>query len=86
MAQEIFSSRLSAVRKDGVKRTVLYYGLMEPRGIYRERRGWGDQGSVHVKYDEHQELDVPEDRYRARDYQPPFDQLPWKDESANDNG
>ena len=56
-----------------------------PRGIYRERKGWGDQDSAHVKYDEHQELDVPEDRYRARGYQPPFEQLPWKDESANDN-
>lgn len=67
------------------RRAVLYYVLMEPRGIYRERRAGGDKDSVHVKYDEHQELDVPEDRYRARGYQPPFDQLPWKDESANDN-
>jgi hypothetical protein len=54
---------------------------MEPRGIYRERNGWGNQHSAHVKYDEHQELDLPEDRYRARGYQPPFDQLPWKDEA-----
>ena len=45
--------------------------VMEARGIYRERKGWGDQDSAHVKYDEHQELDVPEDRYRARGYQPP---------------
>jgi hypothetical protein len=58
---------------------------MEPRGIYRERKGWGNQDSARVKYDEHQELDVPEDRYRARGYQPPFDQLPWKEGSANDN-
>ena len=28
---------------------------------------------------------MPEDRYRTRGYQPPFDQLPWKDEDANDN-
>jgi hypothetical protein len=41
---------------------------------------------VRVKYDEHRELDVAEDRYRARGYQPPFDKLPWKDEStATDN-
>jgi hypothetical protein len=54
---------------------------MEARGIYRERNGWGTQHCVRVKYDdEHQELDVAEDRYRARGYQPPFDQLPWKDE------
>ena len=57
---------------------------MEPRGIYRERNGWGNQHSAHVKYDEHQELDVSEDRYRERGYQPSFDKLPWKDESAND--
>jgi hypothetical protein len=34
---------------------------MEPRGLYRERNGWNDQDCVRVKYDEHQELDVPED-------------------------
>lgn len=55
--------------------------FMEGRGVYRR----GTQHSVRVKYDEHQELDISEDRYRARGYQPPFDQLPWKDESANDN-
>ena len=58
---------------------------MEPHGLYRERKGWGTQHSVRVKYDEHQELDMAEDRYRARGYQPPFDQLPWKGEDANDN-
>jgi len=57
--------------------------VMEARGIYRERNGWGNQHSVRVKYDEHQELDVSEDRYRARCYQPPFDQLPWKDEGGS---
>jgi hypothetical protein len=43
---------------------------MEPRGLYRERNGWGNQHSARVKYDEHQELDLPEDRYRERGYQP----------------
>jgi hypothetical protein len=43
------------------------------------------QHSVRVKYDEHQEFDMAEDRYRARGYQPPFDELPWRDEGANDN-
>jgi hypothetical protein len=52
---------------------------MEPRGLYRERNGWGNQHSARVKYDEHQELDLPEDRYRA-----PFNELPWLDETAND--
>ena len=64
-----------------LRRAALYSPPMEPRGIYRERNGWGTQHSAHVKYDEHQELDVSEDRYRARGYQPPFEQLPWKDEA-----
>ena len=71
--------RISA--KVAPTRAALYGAFMEPRGIYRERNGWGNQHSAHVKYDEHQELDLPEDRYRARGYQPPFDQLPWKDEA-----
>ena len=64
-----------------LRRAALYGALMEPRGLYRERNGWGTQHSVHVKYDERQELNLAEDRYRARGYQPPFDQLPWKDEA-----
>jgi hypothetical protein len=42
---------------------------------------------VRVKYDEREELYVPEDRYRVRGYQPSFEKLPWKDEAgeaAND--
>jgi hypothetical protein len=50
---------------------------MEPRGsIYREWNGWGTQHGV---------LDMPQDHYSTRDYQPSFDQLPWKGEGANDN-
>lgn len=59
--------------------------LMEPRGIYREWNGWGTQHSIHVKYDEGQELDMPQDRYSERGYQPPFDELSWKNDGANDN-
>jgi hypothetical protein len=65
-----------------LKPAAVYCALMEPRGLYRERNGWGTQHSAHVKYDEAQELDVSEDRYRARGYQPPFEQLPWKDEAG----
>jgi hypothetical protein len=36
------------------------------RGLYREQNG----------------LDVSERVYRARGYQPPFDELPWLDEIA----
>jgi hypothetical protein len=58
---------------------------MEPRGVYRERNGWAEnEHSARVKYDEHQELDISEHLYRARDYQPPFDELRWLDEIAND--
>ena len=64
---------------------ALYSPSMEARGIYRERQGWGTQHSVHVQYDEGEELDMPEDRYRDRGYRPPFDELPWKDKSADDN-
>jgi hypothetical protein len=47
---------------------ILAYTYTKPvaHGLYRERNGWGNQHSAHVKYDEGQELDVPEDRYRAR--------------------
>jgi hypothetical protein len=61
-----------------------YCAFMKPMGLFRERNGWGDRHSVRVKYDERQELDLPEDRYRERGYQPPFDELPWKDDPAND--
>jgi hypothetical protein len=62
----------------------LYYRENETaRSLPRTER-LEQSDSARVKYDEHQELDVSEDTYRARDYQPPFDELPWKDEPAND--
>ena len=78
-----FSITFEAIQSN--RAAILGQAVMEPHGLYRERNGWGTQHSVRVKYDEHQELDMAEDRYRARGYQPPFDQLPWKDEGANDN-
>jgi hypothetical protein len=48
------------------------------RGIYRELNGWGAQHSAHILYDDGDEVDLPEDRYRAQGYDPPFDRLPWK--------
>ncbi len=50
---------------------------MKPHGIYRERKGFGDQDSALVDYG-NTRLDVPEDRYRESGYEPPFDKLPWK--------
>ena len=38
---------------------------MEPRGLYRERNGWGNQHSARVKYDEHQELEAMKRSSRA---------------------
>jgi hypothetical protein len=56
---------------------------MEPRGLYREQNGWAkNEHSARVKDDEHLELDVSESLYRAKGYQPPFDELPWLDEIA----
>jgi hypothetical protein len=48
------------------------------RGIYRELNGWGNQHSARIRYDDGDEIDLPEDRYRAQGYDPPFDKLPWK--------
>jgi len=63
---------------------IRYYARMKPKGLFRERNGWDDQHSVRVKYDERQEIDLPEDRYRERGHQPPFDELPCKGDPAND--
>jgi hypothetical protein len=48
------------------------------RGIYREINGWGSQHSARIRYDDGDEVDLPEERYRAQGYDPPFDKLPWK--------
>ena len=66
-----------AHQKHAGERLWTYGTLGAARGIYGERNGWRTQHSVRAKCDERQELDVPEDR------QPPFDQLPWKDELNN---
>jgi hypothetical protein len=66
-----------------MENAIRYSAAMKPKGLFRERNGWGEQHSVRVKYDERQELDLSEDRYRDRGYQPPFDELPWKDDQAN---
>jgi len=46
------------------------------KGIYRERLG--NLASVRIRYDDGEEIDLPEDRYRAQGYDPPIDWLPWK--------
>ena len=82
---QIFKSKSNRSLADvAPDNAVRYSGFMKPKGLFRERNGWGDQHSVRVKYDERQELDLSENRYRERGYQPPFDQLAWKDDPAND--
>jgi hypothetical protein len=51
------------------------------RGVYRVRCGWPDQHSVLVDYGGVL-MEVPEDRYRQRAYQPAFRKLPWKEDAA----
>jgi hypothetical protein len=55
-------------------------GTMAPHGVYREHKDWSNQDSARVRYDDGKELDIPEDRYRLEEYQPQFDDLPWKGE------
>jgi hypothetical protein len=51
-------------------------------GIYRVRNGWGAQNSAHIRYDDGDEEELSEDRYRAQGYDPPFDKLSWKGASV----
>lgn len=48
------------------------------RGLFRD----GDWAQV---TDEHHAILIPRDRYEAQGYQPPFDDLPMKDEYEADN-
>jgi len=51
-------------------------------GTTGHRTKWlGHSTRVRVKYDEHQEFHIVEDQYRARGYQLPFDQLPWRNDT-----
>ncbi len=51
--------------------------MKEARGIYRVRR-IGGLGSDARVTDGTSVMDMPESVYRARDFQPDFDKLPWK--------
>lgn len=50
--------------------------------MYRKRDGWSDQHSVRVKYDGAVELEVPEQFYKEKGWQPAFDELPWAGENT----
>jgi len=51
-----------------------------PRGVHRIRDGWANQHSVLVRYEGGKELEMPQDRYEASGFDPPFEELPWKEE------
>lgn len=52
--------------------------LIEKRGIHRVQNGWGDENSVFISWGTYGFMTVPECQYRTENYQPPFDELPWK--------
>jgi hypothetical protein len=58
---------------------------MAPRGVYRERNGWGTQDSVFVDYGTAQ-MDISAEKYRQEGYQPPFEELPWREEGGDAKG
>ena len=70
-------------------RTIIMWGRpMETNGLYRIRDAWiglTTQHCVRVRHPDGKELDVPEDQYRAQEYRPPFDALPWKEKGAVDS-
>ena len=54
---------------------------MEARGPYRIRDAWvglTTQYDVRVLYSDGRESEIPEDQYRAHDYRPQSESLPWK--------
>jgi hypothetical protein len=55
--------------------------MSKARGVYREHMGWGDQHSVMVDYGITQ-MDISEEQYRRDGYDPPFEQLPWRNKEG----
>ncbi len=52
------------------------------RGVYRTFNLESGARSAHVEYDSLAKMDIPEERYRSRGYQPDFNTLPWKDNAT----
>ena len=53
--------------------------FIEKRGLHRVEDGWGTENSVIVSWGSFGLLTLPESQYRMQDYQPPLDELPWKE-------
>ena len=53
-----------------------------PGGIWRTRRPRPTEDNVRIHDGAGLALDMPESQYRARGYEPPFEELPWKEDDA----
>ena len=56
--------------------------LPEKKGVHRVENGWGNENSVVVSWGAFDLITVPESHYRTQNYQPPFDELPWKESKS----
>jgi hypothetical protein len=59
-------------------------GKATARGVRRIRDGFVIEHGVLVDYGDATSEEVPESQYRARSYQPAFEQLPWQAEDEGD--
>jgi hypothetical protein len=48
-------------------------------GLYKIKDGWANEDSVWVRYDDGKQLEIPASQYVADGYEPPIDDLEWKD-------
>ena len=47
-------------------------------GIYKVKNGWANQDSVSVKYSDGTEMNVSEELYISKGYEPPISELEYK--------
>ena len=53
------------------------------RGIHRIKDGWATEHSVIVDYGGIMQVEMPESRYNAAGYAPPFEGLQWSNERGS---
>ena len=53
--------------------------FIEKRGVHREQNGWINENSINVSWGVFGFFIVPESHYRELNYQPPAEELPWRD-------
>ena len=54
-------------------------------GMYRIKDGWGNQDSVRVRYNDGNELELPEDKYIENDYKPHIYDLKYNCDHIGEN-